>query len=267
MLDLAALWAAFDRYLLVLVRVTGFLGATPFFGSRAIPAPAKMGLGLSVAFFLLPSAHWAGAGVSFDTPGAYSLAVGSELLVGLALGFALTIALSALQVAGQMIDIPIGFSLVNVIDPAMGQQVPVIGQFQYILFMLMFLAINGHHQFLMALARTFEVVPLGGFQYFPGLPALLLKGFSAAFLLGFQIGLPVVAALFLTDIGLGLVARAVPQMNVFVVGFPAKIIVGLLFITLVLPVYATFVEAALGPHSAFFGLIDAIVRGGAAGAR
>lgn len=267
MLDLSVLWSAFDRYLLVLVRVTGFLGATPFFSSRSIPPPAKIGLGLAVAFFLLPSARPAAPGVSWGAPGPYALAVGSELLIGLVLGFALTLTLSALQVAGEMIDVPIGFSLVNVLDPQSGQQVAVLGQFQYILFMLMFLAINGHHQFLLAMAKTFEVVPLGGFRYFPGLSELVLKGFSTAFLLGFRIGLPVVAALFLTDVGLGLVARAVPQMNVFIVGLPAKILVGLIFIMLVLPVYVTFVEAAFGPHASVYGLIDAVLRGGVRGAR
>jgi flagellar biosynthetic protein FliR len=261
--DLAALYGSFDRYLLVLVRVTGFLGATPFFGSRVIPLRLKFSLGLVLAFFLLPLAKGPVAGVGFSTPGTYAAAVASELLMGLALGYVVTLTFSALQLAGQLVDVPIGFSLVNVLDPMLAQQVPVMGQFQYILFTVMFLAINGHHYLLQALGKTFAVVPLGGFRYFPALAELILKGFSATFLLGFKISLPVVAALFLTDVALGLVARAVPQMNVFVVGFPAKIAVGLAFVMLVLPVYVGFVDLAFNPHGEMYGLIQAILKGGA----
>lgn len=263
-MDLVALYTSFDRYLLVLVRVTGFLGATPFFGSRAIPARIKLALGLLIAFFLLPLARVPAAGVSLANAGEYVAAVGSELLMGFALGYAITLTFSALQLAGQFIDVPIGFSLVNVLDPLLAQQVPVMGQFQYILFTVMFLAINGHHYLLQALVKTFDLVPLGGFRYFPGLAGLMVKGFGAAFLLGFKLSLPVVAALFLTDVALGLVARAVPQMNVFVVGFPAKIVVGLAFVLLILPVYVGFVDLAFSPHGDVYGLIEAILRGGTA---
>ncbi|MGE5552326.1 MAG: flagellar biosynthetic protein FliR [Betaproteobacteria bacterium] len=261
-MDLWALSAAFDRYLLVLVRVTGFLGATPFFGSRAIPNRLKVALGLAIAFFLLPLVKFSPA-ATFDAPGSYALAIGSELLMGFSLGYAVTLSFSALQLAGQLIDVPIGFSLVNVLDPLLAQQVPVMGQFQYILFTVMFLAIDGHHHLLRALAKTFELVPLGGFRYFPGLAELMVKGFGAAFLLGFKISLPVVAALFLTDVALGLVARAVPQMNVFVIGFPAKILVGLVFVMLILPVYVGLVGLAFSPQGDVYGLLGAILKGGA----
>ncbi|MDI6870366.1 MAG: flagellar biosynthetic protein FliR [Bacillota bacterium] len=262
-MDLGTLYAAFDRYLLVLVRVTGFLGATPFFGSRAIPSRLKMALGLAIAFFLLPLGKPPAAGVEPASPGRYALAIGSELLLGFALGYAVTMTFSALQLAGQLIDVPMGFSLVNVLDPVLAQQVPVLGQFQYILFTVMFLAIDGHHHLLQALVKTFELIPLGGFQYFPGLAEVMVKGFGAAFLLGFKVSLPVISALFLTDVALGLVARAVPQMNVFVIGFPAKIAVGLVFVMLMLPVYVGFVDLAFNPRGDVYRLIAAILKGGA----
>lgn len=263
-MELGTFFASFDRYLLVLVRVTGFLGATPFFGSRAIPNQVKIALGLAIAFFLTPAARVSAAGMSFDQWGAYVAAIASELLVGFSLGYAVTLTFSALQAAGQLIDIPIGFSMVNVLDPVGGFQAPVIGQFQYTLFTVLFLAIDGHHQLLQALVKTFELVPLGGFRYFPGLAEILVKGFGGAFALGFKISLPVVSALFLTDVALGLVARAVPQMNVFVVGFPAKIVVGLAFVMLVLPVYVGFVELAFSPRGEMYELLGAILKGGAA---
>ncbi|HHW15033.1 MAG TPA: flagellar type III secretion system protein FliR [Firmicutes bacterium] len=262
-MDLASFSALFDRYLLVLVRVSGFLGATPFFGSRTIPNQAKVALALVVAWFLLPLAQASAAGIRPGNPGAYALAVGSELLIGFALGYAVTLTFAALQIAGQLMDIPIGFSLVNVLDPLLSQQVPVLGQFQYILFTLMFLAVDGHHQLLRVLVKTFELVPLGAFRYTPELPGLMVRGFSDAFLLGFKLSLPVVAALFLTDVALGLVARAVPQMNVFVVGFPAKIAVGLAFVVLILPAYVGFVELAFGSDSDLYRLIEGILKGGA----
>lgn len=266
-MDFGTFYASFDRYLLVLVRVSGFLGATPFFGSRTIPHRVKLPLSLLVAFFLLASATGPVSGVRFDSPGAYFGAVANELLLGFALGFAVTLTFAALQLAGQLIDVPMGFSLVNVLDPMLGQQTPVLGQFQSILFTVIFLAIDGHHQLLQALVKTFEIVPLGGFRYFPGLAGLMTKGFGAAFLLGFKISLPVVSALFLTDVALGLVARTVPQMNVFVVGFPAKILVGLFFVMLVLPMYVGFVDLAFSPRGDVYGLLEAIMKGGASHGR
>lgn len=262
-MDLAAFFVSFDRYLLVLVRVSGFLGATPFFGSRSIPNQAKVALALVSAAFLLPLAKAPAAGVRPENPGAYILAVGSELLIGFALGYAVTLTFAAVQIAGQLMDIPIGFSLVNVLDPLLSQQVPVLGQFHYLLFTVMFLAVDGHHQLLRVLGQTFDLVPLGAFRYTPALVELMVRGVSESFLLGFKLSLPVVAALFLTDVALGLVARAVPQMNVFVVGFPAKIAVGLAFVMLILPAYAGFVELAFGSGSGLYRLLEAILRGGA----
>jgi flagellar biosynthetic protein FliR len=265
-LDLGLLSAAFDRYLLVLVRVTGFLGATPFFGSRVIPSQLKLALGLALAFFLLPLAK-AAPGVTPDLAGRYVLAVAGEMLLGFAMGYAVTLTIAALQLAGQLIDVSIGFSLVNVLDPLLAEQVPVMGQFQYTLFIVLFLAIDGHHHLLQALARTFDLVPLGAFRYFPELAGVLVQGFGAAFLLGFKVSLPVVAALFLTDVALGLVARAVPQMNVFVIGFPAKIAVGLLFVMLILPAYVGFVDLAFSPRGDVYGLLEVILKGGMPGGR
>jgi flagellar biosynthetic protein FliR len=263
-MDLAALQGSFDKYLLVLVRVTGFFGATPFFGSRSIPASAKIGLSLVIAYFLLPVAAITDPTLSSASLGRYAQGVISELVVGFTLGYIVTLTFSAIQIAGQLIDVPIGFSMVNVLDPQSGQQMPVMGQFQYILVTLLFLAINGHHQLIYGLSRSFQLVPLGGWRYFPELWQLMTGAVGQAFALGFRISLPVVAALLLTDIALGVVARSVPQMNVFIVGLPLKIGLGVIFMMIILPMYVSFVNAAFGPKAEMYSVMYKVLGGGVA---
>lgn len=262
---LGAALGQFDRYLLVLSRVLGVFIATPFFSSRSIPGPIKFGLALLLAFFLLPAAA-ASSGVSpEENLYRYVAAVAAEVAIGLVIGYIVLLAFGAMQMAGEMIDIPIGFSLVNILDPQSGQQVPIMAQFQYVLATLLFLLINGHHYVLEALARTFELVPLGGWRYQPEVIGKVVEAFGAMFLLGFKISLPVVAALFLTDVALGVVARAVPQINVFIIGFPAKIVVGLVFVMLALPLYASIVEATFSPNGQMFQFIYRLFSTGGGG--
>ncbi|MGE5576269.1 MAG: flagellar biosynthetic protein FliR [Syntrophothermus sp.] len=249
---LGAALGQFHRYLLVLSRVLGMFIATPFFSSRNIPGLVKLGLALILAFFLLPAAAVSSKAGLGESLYGYVAAMVAELAIGLTLGYIVLLTFGAMQMAGEMIDIPIGFSLVNILDPQSGQQVPIMAQFQYVLAILLFLIINGHHYLIEALARTFELVPLGGWRYEPAVIGKVVEAFGAMFLLGFKISLPVVAAVFLTDIALGVVARAVPQINVFIIGFPAKIVVGLVFVMLALPLYVSIVEATFSQNGQMF---------------
>jgi len=262
---LTSLAEQFNLYLLVVIRISGIIAGTPIFGARNVPAVMKVGLVLLTSLFMQPVAT-VQADISAMGLAELALFIANELLIGLAMGFILSLAFMFVQVAGQLMDVPMGFSMVNVLDPLLGQQVPILGQFQYAISVIVFLSINGHHLILKALADSFALIPLGGWSYWPGLTEIISKAFTLAFTLGLQIALPVVAVLLIVDISLGLIARTVPQMNVFILGFPLKIIIGLVFVMLLLPMYVIFMENVFSPSSKLFEYLRAVLGGNHIGA-
>ena len=134
-------------------------------------------------------------------------------------------------------DMQIGFGMVNVIDPMMGGQVPMMGNFFYILTALFFLMIDGHHILFKALFESYSIIPLGGFAFSATLLTNIVNVMAVTFLIGVQISIPILAALLMTEVGLGILSRTVPQMNVFVIGMPLKIGLGLLTLYFMFPVF------------------------------
>ncbi|NMB46795.1 MAG: flagellar type III secretion system protein FliR [Firmicutes bacterium] len=231
-------------FLPVLVRVSGLVMASPIFGGRGVAAQVKIGLSFITAWVLYPAL--AETAFHIETVPAYYLVIIRELLVGIGLGFAVTLVFSAIYLAGQLIDVPMGFGMVNVVDPHSGLQVPIFAQFQYILAALIFLSVGGHHVLLHTLASSFVQIPIGGALGGNGWPMAILDIFASMFYLGVKLSLPLVTGLLLADIALGIVARAVPQINVFVVGFPAKIMIGISLFIVVLPAYVTLLAQVFG---------------------
>lgn len=169
----------------------------------------------------------------------YVLMIIREVLIGLLMGFVAYLIFSVILTAGSFIDIQIGFGMANVLDPMTGASAPVLGNFKYIIATLVFLSINGHHYLLDAVIRSYNWIPLSNdvFQriYRGGVTEFLVSTFSQSFTLAFQMAAPLVVALFLTDVALGFLARTAPQFNVFVIGIPLKIIVGLVVLLLLIP--------------------------------
>lgn len=224
----------FLRFLLVTLRITGLFTTAPVFQSRNLPPAIRLGLVLFISLVLTPVIPGS-AGVS-SLPALGLLAV-QEILVGLVMGFMVSMALAAVQVAGQLIDVPIGFGMVNVLDPQTGVGMPVLGQLQHIIALWFFLLVDGHHLLLRALVESYRLLPAGGTPFFLRGTALVVKGFSNMFLLGFTIALPIVGVLFLTSIGLGILVRLIPQINVFMVGYPLKILIGFILLWLSMAVF------------------------------
>jgi flagellar biosynthetic protein FliR len=231
-------------FLPVLVRVSGLVMASPIFGGRGVPAQVKIGLSLVTAMALYPILpdHV----LSMETVAAYYVVILRELMVGIGLGFAVTVVFSAIYLAGQLIDVPMGFGMVNVVDPQSGLQVPIFAQFQYILAALVFLSVRGHHGLFQALSSSFTLIPIGGNLSGRSWPMAVLALFAKMFYLGVKLSLPLVMGLLLADIALGIVARAVPQINIFVVGFPAKILIGISLFVFLIPAYVTLLAQVFG---------------------
>ncbi|MEW6045938.1 MAG: flagellar biosynthetic protein FliR [Bacillota bacterium] len=241
-------------FLLIWVRTSAlFFGARPAFAQPGVPGLVRLGLSGVVAFLLLPLAPqgaWLESLYAADAGGpawaAWAYAVAREVAAGLVMAFGVNVLFGAVLLAGQLVDLPMGFSVVNVMDPTTGQEMPLIGQFQVLLATLIFFGVNGHHEMIRSLAASLRLVPPGA----PSAGGALLDGavdaFAGSFVLGIRLGAPVMAALFLADVALAVVARAVPQLNVFVVGFPAKILLGFGAILLALPSFTNVLAGAFG---------------------
>lgn len=229
--------------ILLLVRVTSFFLLAPVFGMRGVPVMLKIGLAFFVSLTILPmlTANQSLANL-LGSPLLLALAAVKEVIVGLLMGYACMLLFSAIQAAGQLIDMQIGFSLVNVIDPQTGIHMPVLGSFKNLLAILLFLGLDGHFALITAIIQSFSFIPAGTFVMSGGLLEFFFKLFSLMILLAVKISMPVVIALFLTDIGFAVLARTVPQMNIFVVGMPLKLLLGFFVMILVMPVLIYFFQ-------------------------
>ncbi|MFC4617358.1 flagellar biosynthetic protein FliR [Camelliibacillus cellulosilyticus] len=231
----------FPAYLLVLVRMTCFLMTAPVFSYRAIPTRFKVGL--AAVFSLLITITLSGNAIKIN--GDYSLLLMKEAVVGLAIGFVGALLLYALQVAGAFIDLQMGFAMANLIDPGSGMQTPITGQFFYIIMVVFFFSVDAHHMFLNGIYYSFQLIPLSQLTV-PMTDGqtvhMIIELFVKMFAIALQMALPIVACLFLVDVAVGLVARTVPQINVFVVGLPLKIGVGLLILFIAAPLYVMLIR-------------------------
>lgn len=220
-------------FLLIFVRVTSFFITMPLFSYRTIPNTHKIGLGFFLAWIMFYTID----PPVFEVNGAFLLLVMKEALVGLLVGFIAYLILSAIQIAGGFIDFQMGFAIANVIDPQTGAQSPITGQYFYIVSLLFLLSVNGHHLLIDGVYHSYQFVPIDN-AWIPfgdeSLVTFVLKTFSTMFMIALQMALPVVGSLFLVDVALGIVARTVPQLNVFVVGLPLKIGVSFIVIMAVI---------------------------------
>lgn len=227
-------------FLLITIRFSGIFLVTPLYSSQIIPIQVKSGLSLISGFILYPIIFQEGAIPFPDSVLEVIFNLVNELLIGLILGFSVFLIFSALQLAGQLLDLRMGFAMVNVIDPFTGSNAPLIGQFKNILAILLFLIINGHQQIIRALVASFKILPLTRPFLTPELMGYIFRIAGDIFLIGLRLALPVMAVLFIVDVVFGFLARTVPQMNVFILGFPLKILIGFLILLLSMPFMIEF---------------------------
>jgi flagellar biosynthetic protein FliR len=239
----------FDIFLLVLVRMTGLFVVAPIFGRRNIPAYMKVGFSFFISLILVNTT--AIQPVQYDDNMlSYALLIIKEFLVGLTTGFIAYITYTAIYIAGEIIDMQIGFGVVNVMDPMSNIQIPVTSNVYFIISMLVLLSIKGHHMLIKALFDSYKSLPPGSAVFDTDISDSLMNLFSTVFATGFKIAAPVVAAIFIADVALGTISRMVPQMNIFVIGMPLKIMVGLIILAITIPVFVSIMESV-------FGLMDA----------
>lgn len=231
-------------FFLIFVRISTIIALLPIFGSWSIPFQLKVGFSLLLSIILFSTILASGinTAVSFST-GLFVLLIIKEVMVGLAIGFVASLLFTAVQFAGMLTDTEMGFGFVELVDPFSDEPITVLGQFQVIIFTILFLLLNGHYFLILAIQKSFELVPLMGVNFSGGsMMSHLTNLFANIFILAFKFAAPVYVTLFLTELALGVVARTVPQINIFFVGMPLKIFIGLMTTILVLPMLASLFQ-------------------------
>ncbi|MGM8214483.1 flagellar biosynthetic protein FliR [Bacillaceae bacterium W0354] len=215
--------ARIPGFFLIVARLSGFFMLVPLFSYRTIPMMYRVGFVFILAWIMY---------FSIDVPfflfnGHYIILILKEVTIGLFIGLIAYIIVSAIQIAGGFIDFQMGFAIANIVDPQTGAQSPIIGQYFYIFTMLLLIITDAHHLLLDGIFYSYQFISLTDLLPISNeaFPAFIIKTFSSMFIVAFQMSIPIVGMLFLVDIALGMVARTVPQVNVFVVGLPLKILV------------------------------------------
>jgi flagellar biosynthesis protein FliR len=224
----------FVVFLMLFVRITALVVTAPVLGYQAVPVQVKVAIGLFLALVFYPMAT-AHAPVIDTRLVPLVVTALKEVAVGLLLGFVLSLLFAGARFAGDVIGLSMGFSMANVFDPESAQSVSLIGQFLYIVSTLLFILLNGHHFVLESLQLSYAAVPIGGLglNVLMGEGIIKLTGFM--FIIAVKLAAPVIVALFLIDVGLAVLARVVPQINIFMVSFPLKISVGLVMLIAIGP--------------------------------
>jgi flagellar biosynthesis protein FliR len=217
--------------LLVSMRIGALFAMTPLFGAAPLPGRVRAFLALALATAMVGAADLpARVTAALTGTGPMVLACLSELAIGAAMAFGLFAAFAAFQFAGKLLDIQIGFSLGTVFDPVTRTQAPLLGTMLNLLAVMLFFSLDAHHLLLRAVAHSLESLPPGSLPTSWDVAAFADQ-FGVMFVFGLTIAAPVVFALLLLDVGLGIASRTMPQLNIFTVGIPIKIAAGLLAFT------------------------------------
>lgn len=249
-------------FILTLMRISVVLFLLPFFGGENLPNTVKAAMLIVLTLAVWPHLSFPGRLFPLNAPDLAVMFLG-ELLLGLTMGLMVRFLFAAVQTGGELIGFQMGFAMVNVVDPDTGASEAVTAHFLYMVSVLVFLALDGHLYLIKGLAESFRLVPPGQLFLSTGLVDQVLAFSGQMFLLAVHIAAPVMAALFLVDLSLALISRAAPQMHVLVLGFPIKLAVGFLFLTLLFGILAQAIGGYVhGLGALFQNLLQAGSQGG-----
>jgi len=226
----------FFLFMAILVRVAAIFLSTPMFSFPGAPRITKIGFSALLALLLFPVVDATSPDFTLNLISATVL-VFKEILTGVTIGVVLNFLFAGFQLAGEYVGTDMGLSIAQEFDPNLQQQVSVIGRLQNILAVLIFLLIDGHHFVIEALAYSYRVLPLGTWHLSGGALQIIMRLSAQVFIIGIKVAAPGIVTLFLTSVIMGIIAKAVPQMNIFFVGFPLRIFVGLASLTIGFPLF------------------------------
>jgi flagellar biosynthetic protein FliR len=223
-------------FVLMTLRILAIFTVSPVFGQKNIPSVAKTALSILLAYVLI-NIYPPDYNTNYDNMVQFIVVCVKELSLGLIIGIITTVFFSIVNTAGQIIDMQIGFSFSQVFEVHGNSQVPLTGSFLQIIFLICFFMADGHHLLIRLISTTFKAIPTGQALIRPQIVLTFTEIFILSFTLAIRIAMPVLLASLLTEVMLGILMRAVPQMNFFVIGFPIKIIMGLITLIIFIPVF------------------------------
>jgi flagellar biosynthetic protein FliR len=231
-------------FLLVLVRMSTMIAVAPVLSSANLPVIAKAGLAVFSALIMTPTLFPLEEPLPNEMIALGYLALG-EAMVGIIIGFVMTLVFSAIQVGGQLIDLQTGFGMANIVNPAFETQVPIFGFFLFLIAVLYLFIINGHHEMIRAIASSYDTIPFGGFTPRPALLLEVSRWGREMFIDGLMIAAPVATAMLLAYATMGILSRLIPQIHLFVVGFPVTIALGLFVMAFSIGMYLNLLDGML----------------------
>lgn len=226
-----------DAFIMVLLRVSAIITTMPVISESTVPAKVKAALSIIIAIIIFPL-------VAPQMPSVKHLhfiemifLMIGEAMIGLTIGFVARLVFAAIQVAGDIIGFQMGFAIANVIDPMSYQQVSIITELQYLVAMLLFFTVNAHHLFFQAIIQSYTLIAPLSFHFSGQLMQFIFSISKDMFVIALKLAAPIMAVMIFTNVALGVVARTVPQMNIFIVGFPLQISLGLIFLGITTPLF------------------------------
>ena len=220
------------KYLLIFFRVLSILWLLPIFSMRSVSVLFKVSFAIVTSLLITEVVPY--AETLNNDPYGMLLAVLREVLIGLSIGFAIRLLFMCVQGAGEIISFQTGFAFARVVDPVSSGQASVLEQFLYMLGIMIFFSVDAHHIVVRGIYASFKELPLGAATFSGGLFNYFITATGRIFSLGLKFGAPLVVALFLIELALGLLSRMIPTMNIFVEGLPVKVFVSLSVLSLAL---------------------------------
>lgn len=244
-------------FLLIFARIIGLFLPIPIFGNRNVPNIMKIGFIFFITLVIYPTVEY--PTLDFKIFESFIMYLTLEFMIGVAIGMVASLGMNFVYIAGVLVDRNIGFAMVSVISPQDENQLPVSANFYYLFALIILLVSNLHHRLIQAIVYSYDKIPLGSIFVLNRLIPNYINILSDSFKAGIQIAAPFLITIFVANILLGLLSKAMPGMNVFMIGMPLKVFVGLFVFNLLIPYYYSIFENLLGAIvNAMYGVINVL---------
>lgn len=231
----------FTALILVSIRIFSFFILVPIFFPSGIPNVVKVGLTVVMAYILMPGIDYSSIS-SIDNTMFFVMNCLNEVAAGLTLGFLTSLCFSMVRIAGNLMDMQMGFAMVSMFDPTSNSNTTLIERLLYWFSLVIFFIVDGHHMLIKSLIQSFSVIKLGSFFLNQASINIIFKAFIEYFGIAIQIGIPIVLILLFTDLTMSLIARTVPQLNIMILGLPVKVLIGFASFCFALPIFLKLIE-------------------------
>ncbi|OAA89284.1 fused FliR family export protein/FlhB family type III secretion system protein [Clostridium coskatii] len=231
----------FTALILVSIRIFSFFILVPIFFPSGIPNVVKVGLTVVMAYILMPGIDYSSIS-SIDNTMFFVMNCLNEAAAGLTLGFLTSLCFSMVRIAGNLMDMQMGFAMVSMFDPTSNSNTTLVEHLLYWFSLVIFFIVDGHHMLIKSLIQSFSVIKLGSFFLNQASINIIFKAFIEYFGIAIQIGIPIVLILLFTDLTMSLIARTVPQLNIMILGLPVKVLIGFASFCFALPIFLKLIE-------------------------